>query len=96
MNSLKLCKTANTAALIFFIYHKYQYFDRSIWQYLKYLTVLIFTMYQYQYFAISQYLMVLIFTRGILQYLMALIVTAMTFPAAEIHLASPRLRSTGK
>ena len=35
--------------------------------------------------------MVLIFTRGILQYLMALIVTAMTFPAAEIHLASPRL-----
>ena len=49
-----------------------------------------------QYLATSQYLMVLIFTRGILQYLMALIVTAMTFPAAEIHLASPRRCSTGK
>ena len=46
-----------------------------------------------QYLAISQYLMVLIFTRGILQYLMALIVTAMTFPAAEIH---SRLHSPGK
>ena len=33
MNLLKLCKTANIVVLIFTICRKYQYFDRSIWQY---------------------------------------------------------------